>query len=74
MIVGRQNRIAVGGHGYGAFMTANLVAHSKLFKAGIARSGYNRTLTPLVSGAKNVLTGRHRRVYFKIDASAMPIK
>ncbi len=41
------NRVAVGGHSYGAFMTANLLAHSRLFKAGIARSGaYNRTLTP----------------------------
>ncbi|MBS1545675.1 MAG: S9 family peptidase [Bacteroidetes bacterium] len=41
------NRIGVGGHSYGAFMTANLLAHSGLFKAGIARSGaYNRTLTP----------------------------
>ncbi len=40
-------RIAVGGHSYGAFMTANLLAHTKLFAAGIARSGaYNRTLTP----------------------------
>ena len=40
-------RIAVGGHSYGAFMTANLLAHTRLFKAGIARSGaYNRTLTP----------------------------
>ena len=40
-------RIAVGGHSYGAFMTANLLAHSRLFRAGIARSGaYNRTLTP----------------------------
>ncbi len=40
-------RIAVGGHSYGAFMTANLLAHSTLFRAGIARSGaYNRTLTP----------------------------
>lgn len=40
-------RVAVGGHSYGAFMTANLLAHSELFKAGIARSGaYNRTLTP----------------------------
>ncbi len=45
--VGDKNRIAVGGHSYGAFMTANLLAHTKLFKAGIARSGaYNRTLTP----------------------------
>jgi dipeptidyl aminopeptidase/acylaminoacyl peptidase len=41
------SRVAVMGHSYGAFMTANLLAHSNLFKAGIARSGaYNRTLTP----------------------------
>jgi len=40
-------RCAVGGHSYGAFMTANLLAHTDLFRAGIARSGaYNRTLTP----------------------------
>lgn len=45
--VADRNRIAVGGHSYGAFMTANLLAHTRLFKAGIARSGaYNRTLTP----------------------------
>jgi dipeptidyl aminopeptidase/acylaminoacyl peptidase len=42
-----RNRVGVGGHSYGAFMTANLLAHSDLFAAGIARSGaYNRTLTP----------------------------
>ncbi len=42
-----RNRVAVGGHSYGAFMTANLLTHSDLFAAGIARSGaYNRTLTP----------------------------
>jgi dipeptidyl aminopeptidase/acylaminoacyl peptidase len=47
MGVGDSNRVAVGGHSYGAFMTANLLAHTKLFKAGIARSGaYNRSLTP----------------------------
>lgn len=47
MGVGDKNRMAVGGHSYGAFMTANLLAHTNLFKAGIARSGaYNRTLTP----------------------------
>ncbi len=40
-------RVGVAGHSYGAFMTANLLAHSDVFKAGIARSGaYNRTLTP----------------------------
>ncbi|HEY2091349.1 MAG TPA: prolyl oligopeptidase family serine peptidase [Thermoanaerobaculia bacterium] len=45
--VGDRDRMAVGGHSYGAFMTANLLAHSDLFRAGIARSGaYNRTLTP----------------------------
>jgi dipeptidyl aminopeptidase/acylaminoacyl peptidase len=47
MGVGDRNRMAVGGHSYGAFMTANLLAHTKLFKAGLAESGaYNRTLTP----------------------------
>jgi dipeptidyl aminopeptidase/acylaminoacyl peptidase len=45
--VADRNRIAIGGHSYGAFMTANLLAHSRLFAAGIARSGaYNRSLTP----------------------------
>ena len=45
--VADRERIAVGGHSYGAFMTANLLAHTTLFRAGIARSGaYNRTLTP----------------------------
>lgn len=42
-----RKRVAVGGHSYGAFMTANLLSHTNLFAAGIARSGaYNRTLTP----------------------------
>lgn len=42
-----KKKVAVGGHSYGAFMTANLLTHSKLFACGIARSGaYNRTLTP----------------------------
>ena len=47
MGIGDRDRVGVGGHSYGAFMTANLLAHSDLFAAGIARSGaYNRTLTP----------------------------
>jgi len=47
MGVGDRDRIGIGGHSYGAFMTANLLAHSDIFRAGIARSGaYNRTLTP----------------------------
>lgn len=42
-----RNRVAVGGHSYGAFMVANLLSHSDMYAAGIARSGaYNRTLTP----------------------------
>lgn len=42
-----RERVAVGGHSYGAFMTANLLSHSNLFACGVARSGaYNRTLTP----------------------------
>ncbi|MEX2370409.1 MAG: prolyl oligopeptidase family serine peptidase [Bacteroidales bacterium] len=42
-----RDKVAVGGHSYGAFMVANLLSHSDLFAAGIARSGaYNRTLTP----------------------------
>lgn len=45
--VGDRERIGVGGHSYGGFMTANLLAHTRLYKAGIARSGaYNRSLTP----------------------------
>ena len=47
MGVADSERVAIGGHSYGAFMTANLLAHSDLFRAGIARSGaYNRSLTP----------------------------
>ena len=47
MGVADAKRIGVGGHSYGAFMTANLLAHTDLFAAGIARSGaYNRSLTP----------------------------
>ena len=47
MGVGDRDRIGIGGHSYGAFMTANLLAHSRLFRAGFAESGaYNRSLTP----------------------------
>ncbi len=52
-------RCAIAGHSYGAFMTANLLAHSDIFRAGIARSGaYNRTLTPF--GFQN-----ERRTYWE---------
>lgn len=54
-----RNRVAVGGHSYGAFMTANLLAHSRLFASGVAQSGaYNRTLTPF--GFQN-----ERRTYWE---------
>jgi dipeptidyl aminopeptidase/acylaminoacyl peptidase len=47
MGIGDRDRVGVGGHSYGAFMTANLLAHSRLFRAGFAESGaYNRSLTP----------------------------
>ncbi len=57
-----RKRVAVGGHSYGAFMTANLLTHSDLFAAGIARSGaYNRTLTLSAFKVKNETTGKRRR-------------
>jgi dipeptidyl aminopeptidase/acylaminoacyl peptidase len=47
MGIADRDRIGVGGHSYGGFMTANLLAHSRLFRAGFAESGaYNRSLTP----------------------------
>lgn len=61
-------RIAVGGHSYGAFMTANLLAHSHLFAAGIARSGaYNRTLTPFGFQAEQRTFWQAPDVYFRMS-------
>ncbi len=58
-------RVAIGGHSYGAFMAANLLAHSDLFRAGIARSGaYNRTLTPFGFQAEERLFWEAPEVYF----------
>ena len=66
--VGDSNRVAVGGHSYGAFMTANLLAHTHLFKAGIARSGaYNRTLTPFGFQAEERTYWEAPDVYFKMS-------
>jgi len=62
--VADRNRIAVGGHSYGAFMTGNLLAHTRLFKAGIARSGaYNRTLTPFGFQSEDRQYWKARDVY-----------
>lgn len=66
--VTERDRIAIGGHSYGAFMTANLLAHSRLFKAGIARSGaYNRTLTPFGFQAEERNYWQAQDVYLKMS-------
>jgi dipeptidyl aminopeptidase/acylaminoacyl peptidase len=63
-----RGRIAVGGHSYGAFMTANLLAHSDLFVAGIARSGaYNRSLTPFGFQAETRTFWEVPEVYAKMS-------
>jgi len=62
------DRVAIGGHSYGAFMTANLLAHSNLFRAGIARSGaYNRTLTPFGFQAEERLYWEAPEVYYTMS-------
>lgn len=62
------DRIAIGGHSYGAFMTANLLAHSDLFRAGIARTGaYNRTLTPFGFQAEERTLWEARDTYIKMS-------
>jgi dipeptidyl aminopeptidase/acylaminoacyl peptidase len=63
-----RNRVAVMGHSYGAFMTANLLAHSDLFKAGIARSGaYNRTLTPFGFQNEDRTYWQAPEIYYKMS-------
>jgi dipeptidyl aminopeptidase/acylaminoacyl peptidase len=63
-----KSRVGVGGHSYGAFMTANLLAHSDIFKAGIARSGaYNRTLTPFGFQAEERTYWEAPEVYFTMS-------
>jgi dipeptidyl aminopeptidase/acylaminoacyl peptidase len=61
-------RVGVGGHSYGAFMTANLLAHSDLFRAGIARSGaYNRTLTPFGFQSERRILWEAPEMYIKVS-------
>ncbi len=68
MGVADPQRVAVGGHSYGAFMTANLLAHCDLFQAGIARSGaYNRTLTPFGFQSERRPLWEAKEVYFNIS-------
>jgi len=66
--VADRDRVAVGGHSYGAFMTANLMAHCDLFQAGIARSGaYNRTLTPFGFQAERRSLWEAPEIYLKVS-------
>lgn len=66
--VADRHRIAVGGHSYGAFMTANLLAHTNFFAAGIARSGaYNRTLTPFGFQQEERTYWQAPEVYYKMS-------
>ena len=68
MGVADPERVGVGGHSYGAFMTANLLAHCDLFKAGIARSGaYNRTLTPFGFQSERRSFWDAKNIYFSIS-------
>ncbi|GAF77033.1 unnamed protein product, partial [marine sediment metagenome] len=61
-------RVGVGGHSYGAFMTANLLAHCDLFASGVARSGaYNRTLTPFGFQSERRTVWEAPEIYFKVS-------
>ncbi len=63
-----RNRVGVSGHSYGAFMTGNLLAHTRLFKAGVARSGaYNRTLTPFGFQSERRTFWQARDTYMKMS-------
>ena len=66
--VSDRQQMVVGGHSYGAFMAANLLAHTSLFKAGIARSGaYNRTLTPFGFQSERRTYWEAQDVYLKLS-------
>jgi dipeptidyl aminopeptidase/acylaminoacyl peptidase len=66
--VADRTHVGVGGHSYGAFMTANLLAHSDLFQAGVARSGaYNRTLTPFGFQSERRPLWEAKSVYYSIS-------
>ncbi len=63
-----KDQIAIGGHSYGAFMTANLLAHSDIYQAGIARSGaYNRSLTPFGFQAEERTFWEAPEIYFAMS-------
>ena len=61
-------RTAIAGHSYGAFMTANLLAHSDIFRAGIARSGaFNRSLTPFGFQSEPRTFWQAPEIYFRMS-------
>jgi dipeptidyl aminopeptidase/acylaminoacyl peptidase len=63
-----RNRLAIGGHSYGAFGTANALAHTPFFKAGIAGDGnYNRTLTPMSFQAERREVWAARETYLRMS-------
>ena len=63
-----RKKVGVGGHSYGAFMTANLLAHCDLFAAGIGRSGaYNRTLTPFGFQSERRTLWEAKDIYIKLS-------
>jgi dipeptidyl aminopeptidase/acylaminoacyl peptidase len=66
--IGERGKMAIGGHSYGAFMVGNLLAHSDLYAAGIARSGaYNRSLTPFGFQAEQRTFWEAPEVYFAMS-------
>ncbi len=61
-------KVGVSGHSYGAFMTANLLTHSQLFAAGVARSGaYNRSLTPFGFQAEERTYWQSPEIYYEMS-------
>lgn len=69
MGVADRDRVGIAGHSYGAFMTANMLAHSDDFAAGIARSGaFNRSLTPFGFQYERRTFWEAPEVYFRMSA------
>ncbi len=63
-----RDRLAVGGHSYGAFSTANAMAHTPFFKAGIAGDGnYNRTLTTMTFQSERRQLWDARETYLEMS-------
>ena len=72
---GDPKRVAVGGHSYGSFMTANLMVHTKLFKAGLAESGaFNRSLTPFGFQSEGRTYWQAKKVYDDMSPFNYPDK